>query len=101
MSAAKLKRLIVEYLTNEEQIKEISNPLYEKRNELVSQIVPLAIKVKGIECPNGMLEQRIELNFKGGEKFLIKPTYLKADGTVKSSVFKVCGIPLFEIVEKK
>jgi hypothetical protein len=96
-----LKSDLVEFFKNEDAISEIAKPLYEKRDELTLKIVDAAIAAKAKDT-KGMLIAPIVLKFKDDEmSYIVKPNYVKANGEVKSVVFKVSGNPLFTISKKK
>jgi len=97
--ANRLKKIFQEYLENEEQIEE-AKLLYEKRTELISAIVDASMKVKKISAKGGLLKERIEIKFRTGEHFIIKPNYISAKGVDKGAVSRVATFPLFEIVDK-
>ena len=96
---AKLKETLAEFVENESELAKVK-PLYEKRTELTALIVDQAMKIKKISASGGLLKERIELKFKSGEHFIIKPNYITAAGIDKGAVSRVATFPLFEIQDK-
>jgi hypothetical protein len=95
----RLKELLEEHAKNEEDIANVAAPLYQRRNELVRELMPEFIKRKAPDC-NGMLLAPLTLKYKDGTSYTLKPMYVSAQGQFKGAVHKNYGVELFTIVKK-
>ena len=100
MTNKKLKELLMAHSEVVEEIKTVALPIYEKRNELMRQIVPAFIEKKGKDVV-GILTSPLTIRFQDGRNWTVKPNYVDKAGTFKGTAFKANGVDLFSIKEGK
>jgi len=98
--ANKLRQLLEEHSKNQMDIEAIAKPLYEKRAELVNQLLPYFLKRNPEAVEDGLIRVPISIKFKDGKIWRLQPNYMSATGHYKGAAFKVHGNELFTISEK-
>ena len=84
----KMRDLLEAHSKNELDIEAIAKPLYEKRNELVKQLLPLFIKRNPEGIVDGLLQSPISVKFKDGRIWKLQPNYVNKEGQFRGDVGK-------------
>ena len=78
----------------QKQVEEVAKPMYEAWHDALAEAIDEVIKVK---LNNNFPSIPIEIKFKTGEHFVIKPEYMSKEGVYRNTVWKAAGADMFSL----